>query len=138
MDQGVIAQRGTPDELYERPSSAFVAGFMGEAMLFDGMADGEGMVALGPLAVRHAHAPLRGPVKVAVRPEAWVIRPATTEGLPARVVKRTYVGSVMEYTLASALGEIFVVSPEVKQRLHPGAPVSLHLADHGVSVVAAA
>src|SRR5690606_13710282 len=34
MDQGAIAQRGTPQQLYEAPASAFVAGFMGEAMLF--------------------------------------------------------------------------------------------------------
>ena len=36
MDHGVIAQAGTPHDLYERPGSEFVAGFMGEAMLFDG------------------------------------------------------------------------------------------------------
>src|SRR5213595_1527557 len=34
MDHGVVAQRGTPQELYERPRTRFVAGFMGEAMLF--------------------------------------------------------------------------------------------------------
>ena len=38
MDLGLIAQRGTPQELYERPASEFVAGFMGEAMLFAGEA----------------------------------------------------------------------------------------------------
>ena len=38
MDQGLVAQAGTPHELYERPTSAFVAGFMGEALLFDGEA----------------------------------------------------------------------------------------------------
>ena len=34
MDHGIIAQRGTPQDLYEFPSTEFVAGFMGEAMLF--------------------------------------------------------------------------------------------------------
>jgi iron(III) transport system ATP-binding protein len=52
------------------------------------------------------------------------------------VLKRAYLGGFMEYTLASALGDIFVVSPDVKQPLELGTPVSLHLADHGVSVVA--
>jgi hypothetical protein len=34
MNDGLIAQRGSPRDMYERPHSEFVAGFMGEAMLF--------------------------------------------------------------------------------------------------------
>jgi iron(III) transport system ATP-binding protein len=52
------------------------------------------------------------------------------------VLKRAYLGGFMEYTLASSLGDIFVISPDVKHPLELGTPVSLHLADHGVSVVA--
>ena len=48
----MIAQRGSPQELYEFPSSEFVAGFMGEAMLFPAKADAQGTVALGPLRIR--------------------------------------------------------------------------------------
>ncbi|RYF46756.1 MAG: ABC transporter ATP-binding protein [Comamonadaceae bacterium] len=138
MNQGVIAQRGTPSELYESPCSEFVAGFMGEAMLFDGVSNGQGYADLPPLRIHTAPDMAAGPVKIAVRPEAWRIHPAGNEGLAARVTKRTYLGNVMEYTLSTALGEIFVVSPEVAQPLSPGAPVSLDLAGHGVSVVAAA
>jgi iron(III) transport system ATP-binding protein len=43
----------------------------------------------------------------------------------------------MEYTFATTLGEIFVVSPEVREPLALGAPVSLGLTGHGVSVVSA-
>ena len=147
MDKGTIAQCGAPSTLYEQPASEFVAGFMGEAMLFEGHihalnpADGESPAAgsharLGPLRVPSPASLAPGPVKIAVRPEAWVIGPATSSGLAARLTKRTYLGSVMEYTFASALGEIFVVSPQVELPLDVGAPVSLTLADHGVSVVA--
>lgn len=147
MNKGTIAQCGAPSTLYEQPASEFVAGFMGEAMLFDGhihalnTADGESPAAgsharLGPLRVPSPASLAPGPVKIAVRPEAWVIGPATSGGLAARLTKRTYLGSVMEYTFASALGEIFVVSPQVELPLDVGAPVSLTLADHGVSVVA--
>jgi len=138
MDRGVIAQSGTPPELYEAPASEFVAGFMGEAMLFDGDCDGHGVTQLGPLVVKAARAVRAGKVKVAVRPEAWQIGPATREGLAARLLKRTYLGSVMEYTFATTLGDIFVVSPDVQAPLALGAPVSLSLSGHGVSVVAAA
>jgi iron(III) transport system ATP-binding protein len=137
MNRGTIAQSGAPRDLYEHPNSEFVAGFMGEAMLFDGHCDGEGSVNLNALTLPAGGRLRAGPVKVAVRPEAWQVRAATSDGLAARLVKRTYLGSIMEYTFASALGDIFVVSPDVQQPLVPGAPVSLHLADHGVSVVAA-
>ncbi|KQO25584.1 sugar ABC transporter substrate-binding protein [Acidovorax sp. Leaf76] len=143
MNKGAIAQRGAPSELYEQPASEFVAGFMGEAMLFEGTNQASqppggapGHADLGPLRVPSPPSLASGPVKIAVRPEAWIIGPATTAGLAARLTKRTYLGSIMEYTFASALGEIFVVSPLVKAPLDVGAPVSLTLADHGVSVVA--
>jgi iron(III) transport system ATP-binding protein len=137
MNKGVIAQQGTPAQLYEAPSSEFVAGFMGEAMLFDGVCDGRGRTRLGPLALSGGDGLPSGKVKVAVRPEAWAIGPATGDGLPARLLKRTYLGSIMEYTFETTLGEIFVVSPEVREPLALGAPVSLGLTGHGVSVVSA-
>ena len=144
MDRGAIAQRGAPSALYEQPTSEFVAGFMGEAMLFaaqnhapsPGSTAATGYAQLGPLRVPSPAALPTGPVKIAVRPEAWVIGPATSAGLAARIIRCTYLGSVMEYTFASALGAIFVVSPLVELPLDVGAPVSLTLADHGVSVVA--
>ncbi len=71
MDAGLIAQAGTPQQLYEHPKSEFVAGFMGEAMLFDGVALADGTVQLGPLRVRPRLPVAAGAVKVAVRPEAW-------------------------------------------------------------------
>ena len=136
MDVGRIAQHGTPQQLYEAPQSAFVAGFMGEAKLFTAQADAQGRVALGPLTLQPRQALAAGPVQVAVRPEAWQIGPAG-DGLPARLAKRAYLGSGYEYTFDTELGSIFVVSAELGQVLEPGAPASLRLGSHGVSVVAA-
>jgi iron(III) transport system ATP-binding protein len=73
MDHGLIAQRGTPQDLYEYPQSEFVAGFMGEAMLFPATADADGHVTLGPLTLKARRAVAPGAVKAAVRPEAWLI-----------------------------------------------------------------
>lgn len=137
MDDGLIAQRGTPQDMYERPGSEFVAGFMGEAMLFPGVADAAGTVQLGPLQVHSRHAVAAGQVKVAVRPEAWHIR-RDGAGLPAKLLKRAYLGSFFEYTFETTLGPIFVVSPDLTNVLDIGGQVGLTLADHGVSVVAAA
>jgi iron(III) transport system ATP-binding protein len=136
MDQGIIAQHGTPQELYEYPASEFVAGFMGEAMLFPGMAMPSGQVQLGPLRISPKQKVAAGQVKVAVRPEAWHIG-AVGSGLDARLAKAAYLGSFYEFTFDTELGSIFVVSPDLVHVLAVGAQAGLSLADHGVSVVAA-
>ena len=134
MDHGVIAQSGTPQQLYEAPRSEFVAGFMGEAMLFPALADASGRVALGPLRIQPRQPVAAGPVKVAVRPEAWHVGPPG-HGLQGRLAKSAYLGSNYEYTFETELGSIFVVSADLGHALNVGTDVGLGLADHGVSVV---
>jgi iron(III) transport system ATP-binding protein len=134
MDHGVIAQAGTPQELYEYPISEFVAGFMGEAMLFPAEANPSGLVALGPLSITPRQRVNEGAVKVAVRPEAWQIGAPGT-GLAGRLAKSAYLGSNYEYIFETELGAIFVVSADLTHVLGVGSSVGLSLADHGVSVV---
>lgn len=138
MDAGLIAQAGSPEQLYEQPDSEFVAGFMGEAMLFMGQAQADGLVRLGPLTVRARRPVAPGPVKVAVRPEAWVVTAAGPGALPGTLVKMAYLGSFLELTVATELGEIFVVCPDVERRWRPGDTLGLALTERSVSVVAAA
>ena len=134
MDQGGVAQRGTPQELYEAPASAFVAGFMGEATLFPARADGNGAVTLGPLRIAPRGPVPAGAVKVAVRPESWHVGPPG-HGLNGRLAKLSYLGSSYEYTFETELGPVFVVSGDLAQVLSIGSDVGLQLASHGVSVV---
>jgi iron(III) transport system ATP-binding protein len=134
MDHGVIAQSGSPQQLYETPATEFVAGFMGEAMLFPAAADGTGTVSLGPLRITPRRKPAEGAVKVAVRPEAWQVGPPGT-GLDGRLAKAAYLGSNYEYIFETELGPIFVVSSDLDRALSVGSDVGLRLADHGVSVV---
>jgi iron(III) transport system ATP-binding protein len=137
---GHIAQRGSPQEMYEFPQSEFVAGFMGEAMLFPGVAGVDGQVQLGPLTLTPRQSVSAGAVKVAVRPEAWRIHRAGADraaGIAGKLLKSAYLGSFFEYTFETVLGNIFVVSPDLTNVLNLGAEVGLSLADHGVSVVRA-
>jgi iron(III) transport system ATP-binding protein len=140
MNRGELVQSGTPVALYERPASEFVAGFMGEAMLFDATRGADGSLRLGDLAVplpADTTAALAGPVKIAIRPEAWRIVAAGDGPLAARVVKSAYLGSTREYTFETPLGEIFVVSADASRTLQPGETVGLRLGEHGVAVLAA-
>ena len=115
MEAGRIAQAGTPQDLYERPCSAFVAGFMGEAVLFDGQSLPDGTVQLGPLRLLPRHAVAAGAVRAAVRPEAWLVGRELqgSETLPgslsAELKQWSYLGSFVELTFETALGTVFVV-----------------------------
>ena len=136
MDHGVIAQRGTPEQLYGRPESEFVAGFMGEASVFPATAQPDGSVAMGPLRLQPRHAVAPGAVKVAVRPEAWRIGAGgAADGLPATLRKAAYLGSFYEYGFDTTLGPVFVVSTDLSRPLAAGAQATLSLGAHGVSVV---
>ena len=146
MDGGRIAQAGSPEDLYEQPATEFVAGFMGEAMLFDGEVDDDGSIRLGPLRLSlRANTVLRK-VKIAVRPEAWQLLPAEVGGstlgsqqpaLEGRVLRSAYLGSFQEVTVATPLGEIFVVCNEAGERWERQASVRLVLEGHGVGVLGA-
>jgi iron(III) transport system ATP-binding protein len=51
------------------------------------------------------------------------------------VRKLAYLGQLMEYTLRTEVGELFVISTAVDRPLPAGAKLSLTLANHGVAVV---
>ncbi len=142
MEAGRIAQAGTPQDLYERPTSAFVAGFMGEALLFDGQSLSDGMVQLGPLRLVPRHLVAPGAVRAAVRPEAWLVGRELAGGEQPQQVLRgllkqcAYLGSFMELTFETELGPVFVVSPEVGRDWRIGQVLALSLPGRSIAAVA--
>jgi len=145
MDNAVVAQQGTPKQLYQEPATRFVADFIGDANLVKGTlrhVDGaRAVVDLGGLRLDLPHRGRHdGEVDVAIRPEAVRLAPGTpaspdATALTGKVLKAAYLGSHMEYTVASPLGELFVVDTAVARPLAAGAEVTIGLADHGVTVV---
>ena len=141
MNQATIAQQGSPRELYEHPHDIFVAAFMGDANRVRGtlrrVDERMGELEIGPLSLEIEHRGLpQGTVDVEIRPEAVEIGAPNVKGLPGTVRKATYVGGMMEYTIATELGELFVVNLAVDRPLAPGSVVSLTLAAHGVVPIA--
>ena len=142
MEAGRIAQAGTPQDLYERPTSAFVAGFMGEAVLFDGQSLSDGMVQLGPLRLVPRHFVAPGVVRAAVRPEAWLVGRELAGGEQPQQVLRgllkqcAYLGSFMELIFETELGPVFVVSPEVGRDWRIGQVLALSLPGRSIAAVA--
>jgi iron(III) transport system ATP-binding protein len=135
MEGGHIAQAGTPQGLYERPASAFVAGFMGEAMLFDGHSLTDGSVRVGPLSFVPRNPLAKGAAKIAIRPEAWRIVAPGCSPLGGPLIKQAYLGSFQELTIDTVLGPVFVISPQVERQWVLGEELGLALGEHGVTVV---
>jgi iron(III) transport system ATP-binding protein len=140
MNRGVIAQDGTPRELYEAPAGEFVARFVGEANRVEGRLDTRdgdtGVVHLGPLSMRlpHRGQPV-GPVAVAIRPESVAIGPKGSGSLAATVRKTAYLGAVVEYTLATEIGDLFVVDRNGHEPLAPGDVIGVTFLERGVVIL---
>jgi spermidine/putrescine transport system ATP-binding protein len=113
MNEGVLQQCGTPEEIYERPANAFVAGFIGISNLLPGQVE-DGGVRLGTgqlIAVEPGAGVAAGDsVFVCVRPEKLRLGPqadqlVTVEGT---VVETVYLGTATQYLLELAPGLRFV------------------------------
>jgi len=109
MNHGVIEQVGTPLEIYERPATRFVAGFIGDANLMEAVVeavDGDGLVArVGDARVRarrQGWERVGTGLTVCVRPER--VRLTRADGRPGvlagRVEDRAFSGSLVKYRLA--------------------------------------
>jgi iron(III) transport system ATP-binding protein len=144
MDHAAIAQSGTPRDLYEAPSSLFVADFVGDSNLVDGELTAwngtAGHVRVGGIELHLPHRGAKpGPVKVAIRPESLVLShaPPGQPALEGRIAKAAYLGTHMEYTVSTPVGELFVVDRGVTRPAPAGTPVWVTFEGHGVTVVPA-
>jgi spermidine/putrescine transport system ATP-binding protein len=109
MNQGRIEQLGTPAELYERPRSAFVAGFLGTSNLLEGTVVNGGVVRLaGGSEVRADVDGRSGRVAVGVRPEKVRLGEGLPNALAGRVRETAYVGVATEIVVSTEAGDVTV------------------------------
>jgi spermidine/putrescine transport system ATP-binding protein len=109
MNHGRVEQLGTPTELYERPGTAFVAGFLGASNLLHGDVAGAGAVRLadGTL-VRVTTNGRQGRVAVGVRPEKVRLGDGGANALPGTVRETAYVGVATQVIVDTPAGDIAV------------------------------
>jgi spermidine/putrescine transport system ATP-binding protein len=112
MNGGRIEQHGTPNELYERPRTAFVAGFLGASNLLEGTVAGDDRVKLadGTLVQvpRDALPNRTGDVQIGVRPEKLRIGAGEANSLSGSVTESAYIGVSTQYIVDTPAGPVTV------------------------------
>jgi spermidine/putrescine transport system ATP-binding protein len=102
MNEGVLQQCGTPEEIYEQPANAFVAGFIGISNLLPGEVEGHGVrLKTGQLIPADVDASLGAgsAVFVCVRPEKLHIGSEENGQVSVQgtVVETVYLGTATQY-----------------------------------------
>jgi iron(III) transport system ATP-binding protein len=145
MDAGRIAQCDGPEELYRRPATSFVAGFLGRTNLIGAtVAAREGSRLVLDIGGRRLSVTSNATfvagdaVKAVIRPEAIGIR-ATGDGLPAIIVTRTYLGDKVEYVAKFGTQNLQIVrfDPPENERYELGSEVVIELPTEGLQLLAA-
>jgi spermidine/putrescine transport system ATP-binding protein len=124
MNAGVIEQLGTPREIYERPSTRFVAGFIGTSNIVEGQCERaeNGLALLSYSQQDRVVVPCGSAVRagdkieVSVRPEKIDLHrgvpPVSATGgsvLSGTVNEVVYHGTSTNYTVTTAAGADFTV-----------------------------
>ena len=111
MNRGRIEQLGRPTELYERPRTAFVAGFLGVSNLLLGRVESRGRVRLdagNEISVDPELLDGRaGRVAVGIRPEKIRFGDGAN-ALAGTVEESAYVGVATQYVVETAAGRVIV------------------------------
>ncbi len=138
MNNAVIAQSGTPRDLYDAPVSRFVADFIGEANLVPCVVGPDGEVSVGGARVPvAANGFAAGPAILAVRPSRLGLVEPGPGMIPGTIEKATYVGRSIEYTVKIASGRVFVLSSDTEAVIDPGTEVGLDMARSRPTMLAA-
>jgi iron(III) transport system ATP-binding protein len=134
MHRGKIEQFGTPEEIYDRPRSEFVARFIGASNVMKGMAVDATHIAFAGATLRcTGQALLPGKdAAIAIRQHEIMLSssaPANSDGnvVEATVARQVFLGSSRDYVVELAGGIQLRVTAPPSESIPQGSPVWLHL-----------
>ncbi len=121
MRLGRIEQFGPPEEIYRRPRSRFVAGFVTQANFIAAERDHDvWQTLLGQFPIGDARSELQQG-ELMVRQEELTLQPDPAGGLVVR--DRQFLGREYRYTLTTAQGDLLYARTNAHQRLEVGETV---------------
>jgi spermidine/putrescine transport system ATP-binding protein len=131
MLDGHIEQLGDPETVYEHPTTAFVAGFIGRNNFWKGTASDKGVIADDGTVFEatdpEEHLTAGQSALAAVRPECFTLLAedpgTTTNVLHGTVGSVAHFGDVLQYVIRTALRDVLVLTPRAAAiRMTPGEP----------------
>lgn len=143
MNNGVLQQVGTPEEIYEKPATKFVATFIGETNLFEGyiesIADNQISVATenGAVKCRGEGFQEKELVAISVRPERMLYSEVPVDGfsLSGIVKEQIYVGSILKSIIATPNGDEIKIERLAGSKLPEKGQVYLYWNDEDAKIV---
>ncbi len=115
MNEGLIEQLGTPEEIYSSPATSFVARFVGFENFIHGILENRGKklwfaVEKGgtSIPISESSIPDKSSVVLALRPDGLELRASESrkKGIPGKVKVATYLGKGYRHLVETELGEL--------------------------------
>jgi spermidine/putrescine transport system ATP-binding protein len=129
MNGGKLEQLGSPEELYERPRTAFVAGFLGVSNLLPAAVEVPGALRLEDGTVIKADTnDHTGKVAAGVRPEKIALGVGGENVLQGTIAETAYIGVATQIVVETAAGTVQVFAQNTGGRAAVpglGSPVTL-------------
>ena len=123
MNNGIIEQYGTPEEIYQHPTTEFVARFIGFENFIKGTVQDSHTVQLSNgLVLETLEHAKEGDVTVTIRPDHIELLNEGDGVLPGEILVRTFIGKAYQYEVKTDVGVLLVNNPAV---LEVGTKVSL-------------
>jgi iron(III) transport system ATP-binding protein len=133
MNAGRIEQAGSPEEIYDRPRSEFVARFIGSSNVIKGQAVDANHLRFGDTVLRCVGDRLAAGADGAISVRQHVIRLWGTEPqsmdnvVPGTVMRQVFLGSSRDYMIEAVGGAQLRVVTTPAENIAQGAPVWLYL-----------
>ena len=134
MNQGYIQQIGTPESVYNEPENAFVADFIGDSNIIDGVMVRDKLVRIlgREYPCVDVGFPLESPVDVQIRPEDITLAEPQEDALNGVVTKIGFWG--MSYDINVSAGGFDWLIQSIHKR-EVGEKVSLHLDPENIQIM---
>ena len=141
MNNAVIAQEGSPKDLYNYPKNEFVANFIGDANVVQAKITNKSSesynlkIAEMNIEIKD-YKNLNDSVSVALRPEKILIdRNKTDNCIKAKINNSSFVGSSYQYILNSNAGRLYVISGDTNNVFKVGEHVFLNIDERDVKIL---
>lgn len=134
MNQGYIQQIGTPESIYNEPENAFVADFIGDSNIVDGLMVHDKLVRIADYDFDCVDVGFgtNRPVDVQIRPEDMELQPPRDGGFNGVVTKTIFEGMTYNLTIQARGIEWLVKSTKHYQ---PGDEVSLWVDPFNIQIM---